>query len=113
MKVRQKAVKFVCPVLEARHAAFKDAESNGQLGALEKQDDFIQWLIDKHRARGNKVTLDQLVQNIFITIVTSMHSTSSITYSVLLNLLAHLNACTDIKDKIAHIRRDKLHGGQF
>lgn len=113
MKVRRKAAEFVRPVLEARHAAFKDAESKGQMETLEKHNDFIQWLMDEHRARGKEVTSDELVQNIFITMVASMHGTSSIAYSVLLDLLAHPDACADIKDEIDRVKRDELHGGQF
>lgn len=112
MKVRRKAAEFVRPVLEARHAAFRKAESGGQGGALEKHDDFIQWLMDEHRARGKEVTPDELVQNIFITMVASMHGTSSIAYSVLLDLLAHPDACADIKDEINSVKRDELHGGE-
>lgn len=78
MRVRQQAAEFVRPVLEARQ---KDFRVNG--AAAEKHDDFIQWLMDEHRAKGREVTPDQLVQNIFITMVASMHGTSSIGYSVL------------------------------
>lgn len=112
MKVRRKAAEFVRPVLEARHAAFKKAKSDSMGGPVEKHDDFIQWLMDEHRARGKEVTPDELVQNIFITMVASMHGTSSIAYSVLLDLLAHPDACADIKDEIDRVKRDELHGGQ-
>lgn len=112
MKVRRKAAEFVRPVLEARHAAFRKAKSEGRGGTVEKQDDFIQWLMDEHRARGKEVSPDELVQNIFITMVASMHGTSSIAYSVLLDLLAHSDACADIKDEIDRARRDELHGEQ-
>lgn len=67
MKVRRKAAEFVSPVLKARQADFK---ANRE--AAEKHDDFIQWLTDEHRARGEEVTADELVQNIFITMVASM-----------------------------------------
>lgn len=78
MRVRQQAAEFVRTVLEARQ---KDFRANGL--TAEKHDDFIQWLMDEHRAKGREVTPDQLVQNIFITMVASMHGTSSIRYSVL------------------------------
>lgn len=112
MKVRQKAAEFVRPVLEKRHAAFKEANSKGQDQTLGKHDDLIQWLMDEHRARGKEVTPDELVQNIFITMVASMHGTSSIAYSVLLDLLAHPDACADIKDEIDRVKREELQGGQ-
>lgn len=69
MRVRRQAADFVRPVLEDRHADFK---ANGE--AAEKHDDFIQWLMDEHRARGKEVTPDELVQNIFITMVASMRT---------------------------------------
>ncbi|KAL1855260.1 hypothetical protein Daus18300_011166 [Diaporthe australafricana] len=99
-------------VLEARHASFKRAEAQGKGGTFEKHDDFIQWLMDEHRARGRDVTPDQLVQDIFITMVASMHGTSSIAYSVLLDLLAHPETLADIKEEIDLVIRNELHGEQ-
>lgn len=100
------------PELEARQAAFRKAESEGTVGSYEKHDDFIQWLMDEHRARGNEVTPDELVQNIFITMVASMHGTSSIGYSVLLDLLAHPDALADIKEEISRTKKVELQGEQ-
>lgn len=108
MKVRRQAAEFVRPELEARQAAFRSAKSEGR--SFEKHDDFIQWLMDEHRARGKEVTPDELVQNIFITMVASMHGTSSIGYSVLLDLLANPNALADIKDEINRVKREELQG---
>lgn len=65
--VRKKAAAFVLPVLLARQA---EAKVHGE--AAEKHDDFIQWLMDEYRAKGEEVTADELVQNIFITMVASM-----------------------------------------
>lgn len=112
MKVRRRAAEFVRPELEARQAALKNAESEGTVGDSEKHDDFIQWLMDEHRAKGKEVTPDELVQNIFITMVASMHGTSSIGYSVLLDLLAHPDALADIKEEISRVKRDELQGSQ-
>lgn len=67
MAVRKKAANFVLPVLVARQAEVK---IHGE--AAEKHDDFIQWLMDEYRARGKEITADDLVQNIFITMVASM-----------------------------------------
>lgn len=47
--VRRKAAEFVLPVLKARQAEFK---AHGE--AAEKHNNFIQWLMDEHRARGGK-----------------------------------------------------------
>lgn len=113
MKVRRRAAEFVRPVLEARQAASRKAESGGANGTAEKHDDFIQWLMDEHRARGKEVTPDELVQNIFITMVASMHGTSSIGYSVLLDLLAHPDALAEIREEISRVRRDELQGQQM
>ncbi|KAI3390271.1 hypothetical protein diail_10727, partial [Diaporthe ilicicola] len=112
MKVRQRAAEFVRPVLEARQAALRRVESEQRASTSENHDDFIQWLMDEHRARGKEVTPDELVQNIFITMVASMHGTSSIGYSVLLDLLAHPGALADIKEEINRIKRDELQGQQ-
>lgn len=65
--VRKKAADFVLPVLLARQA---EARVHGE--AAEKHDDFIQWLMDEYRAKGQEVTADDIVQNIFITMVASM-----------------------------------------
>lgn len=62
MAIRKKAADFVLPVLMARQA-----EANAA-----KHDDFIQWLMDEYRAKGKELTADDLVQNIFITMVASM-----------------------------------------
>lgn len=113
MKVRRRAAEFVRPELGARKAALRKAESEGTVGVSEKRDDFIQWLMDEHRARGKEVTPGELVQNIFITMVASMHGTSSICYSVLLDLLAHPDALADIKEEINRIKRDELQGKQI
>lgn len=113
LKVRRQAAEFVRPELEARQAAFRSAESEGTVGSFKKHDDFIQWLMDEHRARGKEVTPDELVQNIFITMVASMHGTSSIGYSVLLDLLAHPDALVDIKDEINRVKREELQDNQI
>lgn len=105
MKVRRQAAEFVRPVLEARQ---KDFRANGD--AAEKHDDFIQWLMDEHRARGREVTPDELVQNIFITMVASMHGTSTIAYSVLLDLLDRPDALEEIRNEIDRVRKDELGG---
>lgn len=103
MKIRKKAAAFVRPVLEARQAG---------RGATGRHDDFIQWLMDEHRAKGRQVTPDELVQNIFITMVASMHGTSSVGYSVLLNLLEQPAALTEIKDEIHRLKNNELGGSQ-
>lgn len=105
--VRQKAAQFVRPVLEARQ---RDFAANGD--AAKKHDDFIQWLMDEHRARGKEVTPDELVQNIFITMVASMHGTSTIGYSVLLDLLDHPDALREVKAEIANVREKEMGGGE-
>lgn len=140
LRVRKKAADFVEPVLRARH---EDYKMNGR--AAQKHDDFIQWLMDEHRSKGKKVTADELVQNIFITMVASMQyvrmpdalyfpawhvyhgtfhdledlptdlshfnsGTSTMGYSVLLNLLAHPDALAEIKDEIQNIQKDELAG---
>ncbi|KAJ4423380.1 hypothetical protein N0V82_001984 [Gnomoniopsis sp. IMI 355080] len=103
MAVRKKAANFVLPVLMARQAEVK---KYGE--AVEKQDDFIQWLMDEYRAKGKELTADDLVQNIFITMVASMHGTSTICYSVLLNLLAHPDTAAEVKDEIERVKKHEL-----
>ncbi|KUI74458.1 hypothetical protein VM1G_10189 [Cytospora mali] len=68
--------------MEWNYLSRRDARLNFSI-AIEKHDDFIQWVMDEHCARGREVTPDELVRNIFITMVTSMHGTSTIAYSVL------------------------------
>lgn len=68
--------------------------------------------MDEHRARGKEVTPDELVQDIFITMVASMHGTSSIAYSVLLDLLAHQEALANIRMEMDRVRRDELQGAK-
>lgn len=65
--VKKKAADLVLPVLLARQA---EAKVHGE--AAEKHDDFTQWLMDEYFAKGKEVTADDLVQNIFITMVASM-----------------------------------------
>lgn len=83
LRVRRKASESVAPVLEARQADFR---THGK--EAEKHDDFIQWLTDEHRARGKEVTADELVQNIFITMVASMQYVSLLLIFVLSSKVA-------------------------
>lgn len=57
------------------------------------------------------MTPDEIVQNIFITMVASMHGTSMFCCSVLLDLLEHPDALAEIRDEIDHIRKADLSGG--
>lgn len=91
-----------------RHAAFREAQARGE--ELEKHNDFIQWLMDEHRAKGNEVTPDELAQNIFIIMVASMHGTPSFAYSVLLDLLDYPATLAEIREEIGRVRRDELGG---
>lgn len=100
-RLRREAADFVQPVLEARYAVM--AEKAGP-DARDRPEDAIQWLMDEHAARGKKLSADELVQNVFITMVASIHSTAMTALSILFDLLDHPDSLRDIRAEIARVK---------
>jgi hypothetical protein len=65
---------------------------------------------DAHAAYGNTLTPDQLAQDLFDIMTTSIHSTSSACLAILFDMLEHPNALSDITQEILQIQ-GKLQGG--
>lgn len=101
-KIRQEAASFVRPVLDARYATM--AEKSGSSRTRERPEDAIQWLMDEHAARGKRLSADELVQNVFITMVASIHSTAMVALSILFDLLDHQDSLRDIRAEIAGVK---------
>lgn len=100
-KIRREAADFVQPVVDARYAIM--AEKAGS-GTHERPEDAIQWLMDEHAARGKRISADELVQNVFITMVASIHSTAMVALSILFDLLDHPDSLRDIREEIARVK---------
>ncbi|KAH7320718.1 cytochrome P450 [Stachybotrys elegans] len=97
-KFRKQCADYIHDTLEARHAAF---DGDAEAMQADRPNDFIQWLMEEHRARGNRATADQVVQNIFITMVASIHSSASLALSVLYDLLDHPDTLEEIRQEIS------------
>jgi hypothetical protein len=65
--IRRRVAELLRPALEARIAATKDQSSRRK--GQRQYEDCIQWLLDAHTAKGDKLTPDQLAQDLFIIIV--------------------------------------------
>lgn len=100
-KIRQEAADFVQPVLDARYTVM--AEKAGSR-VRERPEDAIQWLMDEHAVRGKRLSADELVQNVFITMVASIHSTAMVALSILFDLLDHPDSLRDIREEIARVK---------
>lgn len=108
LKRRREMAEFLSPVLKARHAAF-DANVEG----AERPEDAIQWLMEEHRARGQRVTPDTLTQNIIVTMFASIHSTASIGLSMLFNILDCPDYLVEIKEEITRVQQEHLRNSPF
>lgn len=104
-RMRREAAKFVQPVLRARYDAMSDRQSTE---GTERPEDAIQWLLDEHAARGKKLTADELVQNVFITMVASIHSTAMLSLSVLFDLLDHPETLQEIREEIVRVKNEHM-----
>lgn len=60
------------------------------------------------RQRGKKLSADELVQNVFIIMVASIHSTAMIALSILFDLLDHPESVREIRAEIARVKSDQL-----
>lgn len=107
LRVRERGAELIRPTIEARQ---RDFEENGAAAAV-RHDDMIQWMMEEHRSRSQRITPDVIVQNIFIVMFASMHGTSTIAYSVLLDLLALPETLDEIREEIDRVRESELKGG--
>lgn len=107
-KRRRAMAEFLAPTLKARNDAL-----NTHMVDAERPEDAIQWLIEEHRARGQKLTPDTLTQNIIITMFASIHSTSSIGLSMVFNLLDHPEYLVEIKEEISRAQQKHLQNSPF
>lgn len=104
-EARREAAELVRPVLEARQAAYATYGAEA-----EKHDDFIQWIMDNYRASGKTVTPDETVQNIFVVMFASIHSTAFIALQSLFSLIDTPNALTDVREEIERVSKNELQG---
>jgi len=107
-KRRRAMAELLAPTLKARNDAF-----DAHIEDAERPEDAIKWLIEEHRARGQKLTPDTLAQNIIITMFASIHSTSSIGLSTLFNLLDHAEYLVEIKEEISRAQQKHLRNSPF
>lgn len=107
-KRRRAMAEFLAPTLKARNDIF-----DAHIESAERPEDAIQWLIEEHRARGQKLTPDTLAQNIIITMFASIHSTSSIGLSTLFNLLDHPEYLVEIKEEISRAQQKHLRNSPY
>lgn len=108
-RLRREAAEFTRPVLECRHAATADGKGRSPT-SQDRPEDAIQRLMDEHAARGRRVSAGELVQNIFITMVASLHNTSTVALSILFDLLDHPEHLGEIRAEIARVQSQQAGG---
>lgn len=104
-RTRQEAADFAQPVLEARYYVMYHRQSTE---GTKRPEDAMQWLLDEHAAQGNELTADELVQNMFITMVVSIHSTAMLSLSVIFDLLDHPETLQEIREEIDRVKNEHV-----
>ena len=112
--LRARARELLAPVLQTRIAATKEealsSDSEGgnrkvrHKQGQRKYEDGVQWLYDAHKARGKKLTPDQLTQDLFVIMTASIHSTSSAGLAIIFDLLEHPDALVEIQREISRVK---------
>jgi len=100
---RKRATEIITPVLEVRRQASKLP--------LEKRprfNDGVQWLMEHYDAQNRKLTPEILTEHELFLAVASIHSSSSITLSILYDLLdeKHVDAKKEILDEIEAVSKE-------
>ncbi|KAI0120158.1 cytochrome P450 [Nemania sp. FL0031] len=100
-KIRGRAAKLLHSILQERSAAMKS-------DTMVKHHDAIQWLIEEHTARGNnRLSSDELAQNLFVMTVASTHQTTMIALWLLFDLIDHPESLAEIKSEITKVQGGK------
>lgn len=106
-KKRKACADFIAPTVETRQKEL----DGGDIDNRKRPEDAIQWFIEEHRSRGQRATADDIVQNIFVTMVASIHSSAGTALSTLYDLLDHPNVLEEIRQEILNVRNERLGGG--
>ncbi|KAB5575413.1 cytochrome P450 [Coniochaeta sp. 2T2.1] len=109
-RLRARGAALLAPLLEERRAASEEAAVHAEKGGKvregkRKYEDAVQWLYDAHKTTGRPLTPDQLVQEVLVIMVASLHSTSAVGLSVLFDMLDHPEAVEDIRGEIVRVRK--------
>lgn len=95
--LRKKGGQMIKPVLDTRsHPGLSEKQAKPQ--------DAIQWLMDFYAGKGKKASPDDIIQDIFVTIVASLHNTAMVGLSLLFDLLDHPEYLEEIRAEIARVQ---------
>ncbi|KAM7200665.1 cytochrome P450 monooxygenase [Naviculisporaceae sp. PSN 640] len=107
-KYRKQAAQLLEPTIRARLAAAGSPSSSrteGDQTTPDRPEDAIQWLLDAHLAKGRVPTPDDIVQNLFVLMTASIHSTSATALSILFDLMDYPEALDSIRSEMAQVRQ--------
>lgn len=105
-RYRRRAGELLAPILEARRAAVERESREGKrkTGGPREYEDCVQWLLDAHSSYGKTLTPDQLVQDLFVIMTASIHSTSAAGLGILFDLIDHPEAIEEIRQEIIRVQ---------
>ncbi|KAH9896312.1 cytochrome P450 [Xylariomycetidae sp. FL2044] len=100
IKIRREAGEMLRPVIEARSKQLDSADSAGG----KHNQDAIQWLLLEHRKKGQRLSPDELAQNLLVMTVSSTHQTTMAALYLLFDLIEHPDSLAEIKHEILYIQ---------
>ncbi|KAK4107310.1 cytochrome P450 [Canariomyces notabilis] len=105
-RYRRRAGELLAPVLGTRRAAVERELKEGRrkTGGPREYEDCVQWLLDAHSSYGKTLTPDQLVQDLFVIMTASIHTTSGTALCILFDLIDHPEAVDEIREEIVRVQ---------